>query len=81
MDLTKFTETLTPEIVANLKTAIEIGKWPDGKQLTSEQLETCIQAVIAYEHEHVPEQERTGYVPPKSTPCAPDSKDETLKWR
>lgn len=79
MDVAKFTQALTPEIIENFKTAIEIGKWPDGKKLTKEQLETCMQAVIAYEHQHLQEQERTGYVPPKETPCASD--DETpLKW-
>ncbi len=53
---------LTPEIVAGLRTAIEIGKWPDGRRLTQEQRETCMQAVLAWEIRHLPEHERTGYI-------------------
>lgn len=80
MDVAKFTQALTPEIIDSFKLAIEIGKWPDGKTLTSAQLETCMQAVIAYEHQHLAKEERTGYVPPKETPCEPDAGEKPLKW-
>lgn len=53
---------LNPEIVASFRLAIEIGKWPDGRRLTPEQRETCMQAVIAWEMKNLPEQERTGYI-------------------
>ncbi len=53
---------LTPEIVANLKRAIELGKWPDGRRLSDEQTETCLQAVLVWETQHLPEEERTGYI-------------------
>ena len=53
---------ITPDIYNNLKTAIEIGRWPDGRTLTPEQRETSLQAVIAYEAQHVSEDERTGYI-------------------
>ena len=84
MELQKILEALTPDIVEKFKTAIELGKWPDGKKLTAEQMETCMQAVIAYEHQHLSPEERTGYVPPKPDPCATDDAldvEETLKWR
>lgn len=55
-------DSVTPEIYQNLKQAIEIGKWPDGRQLTLEQKEHTLQAVIAYEHQHVCEQERVGFI-------------------
>jgi len=62
MQFQQLIETITPEIYANLKTAIEIGKWPDGRMLTGEQRELCLQAVIAYELKNIPEAERTGYI-------------------
>ncbi len=62
MNVDQILAALTPEIVARFKTAIEIGKWPDGRLLSPEQRETCMQAVLAWEHAHLPEEERTGYI-------------------
>jgi len=54
---------LDPEIYRRFKTALELGKWPDGQLLSQEQKEICLQAVIMYESEHnIPEEERTGYI-------------------
>jgi hypothetical protein len=40
-----------------------------------------MQAIIAYE-QALPEDQRTGYVPPKTTPCAPDaSEPQPLSWK
>lgn len=58
----KLVATLTPELVASFRRAIETGKWPDGRRLSEEQRATCMQAVIAWEHRHLPEAERTGYI-------------------
>ena len=63
--LARMLEDLTPEVVGNLRKAIELGKWPDGKRLTREQLETSLQAVIAWESKHLPEAERSGYIEKK----------------
>lgn len=60
--LEKMLAALTPEIVANLKRAVELGKWPDGRRLTDEQRATCMQAVLVWEHKNLPEAERTGYI-------------------
>ncbi|MES2719590.1 MAG: DUF1315 family protein [Pseudomonadota bacterium] len=65
MLLARMLEVLTPEVVGNLRKAIELGKWPDGKRLTREQLETSLQAVIAWESKHLPEAERSGYIEKK----------------
>lgn len=81
MDLKQITATLNPELVARFKEAIAIGRWADGRKLTEAQRETCLQAVIAYEHQHMPETERTGYVPPKTSPCAPEDEEHTITWR
>lgn len=58
-------QSVTPEIYENLKTAVEIGKWPDGRKLTQEQKELCLQAMIAWEQDNLPEDQRTGYMGPQ----------------
>lgn len=60
--LDKMLSALTPELVAAFRLAIEIGKWPDGRRLTEEQRSTCLQAVIAWEHKNLPEEQRIGYI-------------------
>ncbi|MBL4833295.1 MAG: DUF1315 family protein [Pseudomonas sp.] len=63
--MTTFVEMLrniTPEVYASLKQAVEIGKWPDGRRLTQEQKELCMQAMIGWELENLPEEERTGFM-------------------
>jgi len=66
---------LTPEVYQQLKTAVEIGKWHTGQPLSKEQRALCLQAVIAYEKNYVNEQDRSGYVPPKNTPCGDKDND------
>ncbi len=53
---------ITPEVYTTIRRAVEIGKWPDGAALHSRQRELCMQAVIAYEQKHLPEQQRSGYI-------------------
>ncbi len=82
MNKDEILSAVTPTIYSQFKTAIEIGKWPDGRVLTSEQKETCMQAIITYEHAYLPKTEHTGFVPPKPTDCGsePPETDETIKW-
>lgn len=85
MTLQQLIASLTPEVYANLQRAIEIGKWPDGRVLTKEQRELCMQAVIAWEHKHLPPEEHTGFIPPKPhSHCGNDDHDHSepapLKW-
>lgn len=58
-------ENITPEIYQSLKTAVELGKWADGRKLTVEQKELSLQAVIAWEMQNLPEEQRTGYMGPQ----------------
>ena len=60
--LEKMLEALTPEIIESFRLAIEISKWPNGQRITDAQRATCMQAVIAWEHKHLPENQRTGYI-------------------
>ncbi|WP_041523274.1 YeaC family protein [Gilvimarinus agarilyticus] len=88
-NLQQLLESITPDIYERLKLAVEIGKWPDGNRLTSEQRELCMQAVISYEHKHLPAEAHTGYIPPKPHQHCGSDDDSTaepdaetpLKWQ
>ena len=77
----KFEDAATqidPEIYQRFKTALELGKWPDGRKLTREQKELCLQAVMIYEAKHqVDDGDRIGYVDSakKTSPCGTDKQD------
>lgn len=66
MDKQTILASLTPDIVAKFRRAIELGRWDNGDKLSQEQLEICLQAVLVWEHEYLPVHERTGYLPKKS---------------
>jgi len=53
---------MTPDMHKSLKTAVELGKWPDGRKLTDEQRQICMRAVIAYDVENLPEDQRIGFI-------------------
>ncbi|HEY0209643.1 YeaC family protein [Acerihabitans sp.] len=57
MDVDALLANLTPEIYQRLKTAVELGKWPDGVPLTGEQKDNCLQMVMLWQarHNHQPE--------------------------
>lgn len=54
--------SITPEIHENLKTAVETGRWGNGDKLSQEQVEHCLQAIIAYEALNLSEEQRVGYI-------------------
>jgi uncharacterized protein len=90
VDFQQLIDSITPEIYESFKKAVELGKWPDTRPLSAEQRELCMQAIIAYE-QRVPAEQRTGYVPPKTTACSTDlpddhldelvDKEQPLKWQ
>ena len=55
-------ESLTPDMVNDLKRAIEIGKFPDNRAVSEEQGELMIEATILYDALKLPEEERTGFI-------------------
>lgn len=55
-------EQITPELYASFKRALELGRWPDGRELTAEQRTHCMDAVIAYDQLHHSEDQRVGYI-------------------
>ncbi len=62
MNIEQMLAVLDPENLGRLKTAIEIGKWPNGVALTQEQRQICMQAVYAWKMKNLPETERSGYI-------------------
>ena len=55
-------QRITPETYKTLKLAMEIGKWASGDKLTQEQKELTMEAMIIWEKNNLPEEERTGYM-------------------
>ena len=74
MTFEELIQKIDPTIYKNLRTAIELGKWPDGRVLSQEQKETCMEACIYYENKsNVAELDRIGFIDRakvKATPCA-----------
>ncbi|HSH48990.1 MAG TPA: DUF1315 family protein [Halomonas sp.] len=63
MTFERMIEQMTPDIYLGLKQAVSLRKWPDGRFLTPEQTELCMEAVIRYEvQQNVPEEQRVGYL-------------------
>lgn len=89
MNFKQLVGEITPEIYRNLKLAVEVGKWPDGRAVSSEQRELSMQAVIAYELQHLEEHERTGFIDrgakQEGEVCADEEPrvdaEQIVKWR
>lgn len=63
MNVEQLIASMTPAIYKNMKDALELGRWGDGRAVTSEQKSNCLEAMIRYEDLHnIPETERVGYV-------------------
>jgi len=57
-------ENMTEEVWQRMRQSVELGRWPDGRQLTAEQRELSLEAIIAWEiRNNIPLEERTGYLP------------------
>lgn len=66
MDFDTLIAQMSPEIYKSLKLAVEIGKWPNGEVLTEEQRASCLEAVIAWDIKHKPEEQRIAYIETRS---------------
>ncbi|MGQ9425179.1 YeaC family protein [Gilvimarinus sp. F26214L] len=77
MNFEELSQNLDPDVYQRLKTAIELGKWPNGEVLSPHQKEITMQAIIAYEVKNLPPEERTGYIhAADKTACGHDDGDE-----
>lgn len=52
MQMTDVLKVMTPEIYQRLVTAVELGKWPDGVALTSEQKDNALRMVLLWQSRH-----------------------------
>ncbi len=82
MDYQDLLDSLTPEIVATIKRAIELGRWPDGRALSPEQREHCMRAIIHWDRQNLSAQERTGYIDRghKQGEQCDDEVAQALRW-
>lgn len=81
MNFAEMLEAMTPEMHAAMKRAVELGKWADGRRLSDEEREACLQAVIAYDARHLPEDARVGYIDrsrPDGTPHGSNRSPEDI---
>ncbi len=79
MDYQEVVKQITPELYQTFKRSLELGKWPDGRQMSVEQKQHCLQAVIAYDALHTPKDQRVGHVDAGPKACASDA-PATLRW-
>ena len=61
---------MTPQLYRKFQAALETGRWENGVTLTEQQQRVCMQAIIIYEHRHIPESERTGYIIKNKNHCS-----------
>jgi len=83
MTFKEMIDNMSPEVYVKLKQAVELGKWPNGVRLTSEQTELCLQAIITYDYSNKDEKDRVGYIDTKGhKEKGKKSADEedTIKW-
>ena len=82
MNYQEYVDSLTPDMIDRLRRGVETGRWPDGRALTPEQREHSLQAVIAWEESHLPEEQRVGYIDLGAKGKGPsEAPDETpLRW-
>ena len=83
MEYQQVIATLTPDTYKNLKRAIELGKWPDGKRLSAEQKEHAMAAVIAWDQMYQEPGERVGDIDKKHKEgdLCDDSLETPLTWK
>ena len=69
------------EVYDSMLNALQTGRWPDGRLITSEQREHCMQAVISWGELNLPRDQRIGYI--DKAHKASDSHDDAqpIKWR
>jgi hypothetical protein len=84
MNLEQLLSSITPEIYQNLKSSVELGRWPNGRKLTKEQKALCLEAMIYFENKSgMDDQSRTGYLEftkEKTTPCSSGDKKDPVQY-
>ena len=80
MEYNQLIAQLTPEVYLRLKTAIETGKWPDGRVLNQDQKASCLEAVLRYQTMKLDATQHSGYMSDKcaSTSSVPETPAEQV---
>ena len=71
MDLNLLIERMDVATYHSLRESLERGKWPGGQTLSSEQKSLVMEALIRFGHQHLPEDQRVGYLPQPDCSSAP----------
>ena len=71
MDLNLLIERMDVATYHSLRESLERGKWPDCQTLSSEQKSLVMEALIRFGHQHLPEDQRVGYLPQPDCSSAP----------
>ena len=66
MNFDQVAQEMSVEVYQRIKTAVETGRWPDGRVLSERQKHISLQAILQYQHAHLPPQQRSGYIPAKN---------------
>lgn len=53
MNIEQLINAMSPQVYGILKQGVEIGKWPNGVELTEEQREMATQAMMLYQGTHL----------------------------
>ncbi|MFM2483573.1 YeaC family protein [Celerinatantimonas yamalensis] len=51
-DIEQLLAMMTPELYQRLATAVEIGRWPDGRVVSTEQRQHALQMTLIYQSRH-----------------------------
>lgn len=71
MDLQLLIERMDVSTYQSLRDSLERGKWPDGQSLSTEQKALVMEALIRWGYQHLPEDQRIGYLPQPDCSSAP----------
>lgn len=80
-DFTSAAAGLDRPTYENLKRALELGRWPDGRTLEPRQREICLDAVLSWEAVNLPPEQRSGYIERGACASAGDREGTTAPDR
>jgi len=75
MTVEELIKAMTPDIYRNMKSALELSRWADGRKLDADQKVICMEALIRYENlTAMPADQRIGYM---ESACKSSKDDDT----
>jgi uncharacterized protein YeaC (DUF1315 family) len=74
-------QQLSPEMIERFKTALQVGKWPDGQPVSDKQKATLTQAIIIYDNANLPAGQRVGETDDQCASKSNDNDAKTIRWQ